>query len=202
MEENADSVATKATNDVGTVRERILDAAQRLFVDKGFHNTSIPDIVAASGTSIGAVYHHFASKDELARVLHQQLVGQFVAIAASEVLSLEGARERIRAYAAMLFRLTEEDPYFVSYLIFARPSAVVEDNLTVCSREGLEVTRHIIADGRRAGEIREIDDRVLCGLISGSIMRLIDLRLDGVITDPLTGMVDDTAEAIWGGVAS
>lgn len=202
MEENADSVATKATNDVGTVRERILDAAQRLFVDKGFHNTSIPDIVAASGTSIGAVYHHFASKDELARVLHQQLVGQFVAIAASEVLSLEGARERIRAYAAMLFRLTEEDPYFVSYLIFARPSAVVEDNLTVCSREGLEVTRHIIADGRRAGEIRALDDRVLCGLISGSIMRLIDLRLDGVITDPLTGMVDDTADAIWGGVAS
>jgi AcrR family transcriptional regulator len=188
--------------DVGTVRERILEAALRLFVDKGFHHTAMPDIVRASGTSVGAVYHHFGSKDELARVLHRQLVEQFVRIADEEVLKLEGARARIRAYAGMLFRLTEEDRYFVSYLIFARPAAVVEDNLTVCSREGLEVTRHIIADGRRAGEIRDIDDRVLCGLISGSIMRLIDLRLDGVIVEPLTGMVDDTTDAIWGGVAS
>lgn len=203
MEENVDSVAVEApASSGGTVRERILDAALRLFVDQGFHHTSMPDIVRASGTSVGAVYHHFGSKDELARVLHRQLVEQFVGIADEEVLTLEGARARIRGYAAMLFRLTEENRYFVSYLIFARPSAIVEDNLTVCSREGLEVTRHIIADGRRAGEIRDLDDGVLCGLISGSIMRLIDLRLDGVIIEPLTGMVDDTTDAIWGGVAS
>lgn len=203
MRENADSVEVRPpAADTGTVRERILDAALRLFVDKGFHHTSMPDIVRASGTSVGAVYHHFGSKDELARYLHRQLVEQFVRIADEEVLTLEGARARIRGYTAMLFRLTEEDRYFVSYLIFARPAAVVEDNLTVCSREGLEVTRHIIADGRAAGEIRDLDDRILCGLVSGSIMRLIDLRLDGVIIEPLTGMVDETVDAIWGGVAS
>ncbi|MHB1136779.1 MAG: TetR/AcrR family transcriptional regulator [Coriobacteriia bacterium] len=203
MEENVDSVVVpEPVSGVGTVRERILDAALRLFVDKGFHHTSMPDIVRASGTSVGAVYHHFGSKDELARVLHRQLVDQFVGIANEEVLTLEGARARIRGYTAMLFRLTEENRYFVSYLIFTRPAAVVEDNLTVCSREGLEVTRHIVADGRKTGEIREIDDRVLCGLISGSIMRLIDLRLDGVIAEPLTGLVDDTTDAIWGGVAT
>lgn len=191
---------TNATSDAGTVCDRILASAQRLFVDKGFHNTSIPDIVAASGTSIGAVYHHFVSKDELARVLHRQLVDQFVAVSATEVLALPDAQSRVRGYVAMLFRLTEEEPYFVSYLIFARPSSVVEDNLTVCSREGLEVTRHIIVDGQRAGEVRNLDDRVLCGVISGAIMRLIDLRLDGVITEPLTGLVDDTAAAIWAGI--
>lgn len=193
---------TNATSDTGTVRDRILDSAQRLFVDKGFHNTSIPDIVAASGTSIGAVYHHFASKDELARVLHRHLVEQFVKLSATEVLAFPDTQSRVRGYVSMLFRLTEEDPYFVSYLIFARPSSVVEDNLTVCSREGLEVTRRIIVDGQQAGEVRDLDDRVLCGVISGAIMRLIDLRLDGVIVEPLTALVDDTAAAIWAGISS
>lgn len=191
---------TNATSDTGTVHDRILASAQRLFVDKGFHNTSIPDIVTDSGTSIGAVYHHFSSKDELARVLHRQLVDQFVALSTTEVLALPDARSRVQGYVEMLFRLTEEDPYFVSYLIFARPSSVVEDNLTVCSREGLEITRHIIVDGQRAGEVRDLDDRVLCGVISGAIMRLVDLRLDGVITEPLTVLAKDTSAAIWAAV--
>lgn len=193
---------TNSTTRPGSVRDRILASAERLFVDKGFHNTSIPDIVAASETSIGAVYHHFSSKDELARVLHQQLVDQFVQMAEVEVFRASDAKSRVRGYVSMLFKLTEEDRYFVSYLIFARPSSVVEDNLTVCSREGLEVTRRIVAEGKRVGEIRDLDDRVLYGVVSGVIMRLIDLRLDGVISEPLTSLIDDTASAIWMGIAA
>lgn len=191
---------TNTATEPGTVRDRILASALSLFVQKGFHTTSVPDIVAASGTSIGAVYHHFASKDELAHVLHRQLVGQFVEMSSAEVLALPDARSRVRAYVAMLFRLTEEDSEFVSYLIYTRPKSAVEDNLTVCSREGLEVTRHIVVDGQAAGEVRTLDDRVLCGLVSGTIMRLIDLRLDGVIVDSLIGLVDDTAACIWAGL--
>jgi AcrR family transcriptional regulator len=189
-----------ATVESGSVRDRILAAALQLFVEQGFHTTSIPDIVAASGTSIGAVYHHFASKDELAHVLHQQLVGRFVTMCATEVLSPPDAQSRVRANTSMLFRLTEEDPQFVSYLIYTRPKSAVEGNLTVCSHEGLEVTQQIVADGKKAGEVRDLDDRVLCGLISGTIMRLVELRLDGVITEPLTGLADATAAAIWAGI--
>lgn len=193
---------TNSTTQSGSVRDRILASAERLFVDKGFHNTSIPDIVAASDTSIGAVYHHFSSKDELARVLHRQLVDQFVQMAEAEVFHVSDAKSRVHGYVSMLFKLTEDDRYFVAYLIFARPNSVVADNLTVCSREGLEVTRRIVAEGKRAGEICDLDDRVLCGVISGVIMRLIDLRLDGVISEPLTSLVDDAATAIWTGIAA
>jgi len=193
---------TSLAGQTGTVRDRILAAALTLFVDKGFHHTSIPEIVASSGTSIGAVYHHFASKDELAHTLHRQLVDQFVALSSSEVLALRTAKERVAGYVAMMFRLTEEDRYFVSYLIYARPKSAVIGSLTVCSQEGLEITRHIITEGKRAGEIRDLDDRVLCGLLSGTIMRLIDLRLDGVITDSLMTLADDTSSAIWAGIAS
>ncbi|MFF8401052.1 TetR/AcrR family transcriptional regulator [Streptomyces sp. NPDC014846] len=46
-------------------RTLILDAARRCFLRDGFHPTSMQDLFAESGLSAGAVYRHFASKDEM-----------------------------------------------------------------------------------------------------------------------------------------
>ena len=46
--------------------ERILNAAQHLFLEKGYENTTIQDIVDALGDlTKGAIYHHFKSKEEI-----------------------------------------------------------------------------------------------------------------------------------------
>lgn len=46
--------------------ERILDVSQRLFLEKGYENTTIQDIVdELGGLTKGAVYHHFKSKEEI-----------------------------------------------------------------------------------------------------------------------------------------
>ena len=46
--------------------EKILVVAQRLFLEKGYDNTTIQDIVDhLGGLSKGAVYHHFKSKEEI-----------------------------------------------------------------------------------------------------------------------------------------
>lgn len=46
--------------------EKILDVAQQLFLEKGYDNTTIQDIVNhLDGLSKGAVYHHFKSKEEI-----------------------------------------------------------------------------------------------------------------------------------------
>ena len=46
--------------------ERILQAAERLFLEKGYDNTTIQDIVDALGDlTKGAVYHHFKSKEDI-----------------------------------------------------------------------------------------------------------------------------------------
>jgi TetR/AcrR family transcriptional regulator, fatty acid metabolism regulator protein len=47
-------------------RERlILDAAEELLAEKGYHEMSIDEIAARVGVSKGAVYLHFSSKEEL-----------------------------------------------------------------------------------------------------------------------------------------
>lgn len=46
--------------------EKILDAAERLFLERGYERTTIQDIVdELGGLTKGAVYHHFKSKEEI-----------------------------------------------------------------------------------------------------------------------------------------
>jgi AcrR family transcriptional regulator len=49
------------------LRERLLDAAARVFAQKGYSGTRILDVVAEAGLSTGAVYGRFRSKNDLLR---------------------------------------------------------------------------------------------------------------------------------------
>lgn len=61
--------------DGGPTRERILQVAERLMTDQGYHATSVDQVIAESATSKGAFFHHFSSKSDLA----VQLVERYVA---------------------------------------------------------------------------------------------------------------------------
>lgn len=47
-----------------TIR-KILDTAERLFIEKGYERASLQDILDETGLSKGAIYHHFASKEDI-----------------------------------------------------------------------------------------------------------------------------------------
>ena len=47
-----------------TVR-KILDTAERLFIEKGYDQASLQEIIQETGLSKGAIYHHFASKEDI-----------------------------------------------------------------------------------------------------------------------------------------
>ena len=48
-----------------STRERIVDAADRLFYERGYEPTSFADIANAVEISRGNFYHHFKSKDDI-----------------------------------------------------------------------------------------------------------------------------------------
>ncbi|MBE5965809.1 MAG: TetR/AcrR family transcriptional regulator [Lachnospiraceae bacterium] len=56
--------------------ERILDAATELFLEKGYENTTIQDIINRLGDlSKGAIYHHFKSKEDIIIAVINRLYG-------------------------------------------------------------------------------------------------------------------------------
>jgi AcrR family transcriptional regulator len=69
-------------------RERILGAALEVFARKGYHRALVADIVCLSGTSKGAVYHHFPTKE----ALFLALVDEFAQRLAGAVAAAIGAR--------------------------------------------------------------------------------------------------------------
>ncbi|KIR65057.1 TetR/AcrR family transcriptional regulator [Micromonospora haikouensis] len=56
-------------------RQQILDAARRCFLRDGFHRTSMQDVIAEAGLSVGAVYRYFPSKNDLITAIAQSVVG-------------------------------------------------------------------------------------------------------------------------------
>jgi AcrR family transcriptional regulator len=56
-------------------REHILQVAGRLFLQSNYDGVSIQDITRAAGMTKGALYHHFASKEQLFEEVAHSLVG-------------------------------------------------------------------------------------------------------------------------------
>ena len=56
-------------------RDDLIAAADRLFVEGGFHATSLDQIAAAAGYTKGAVYSNFASKEDLFFAVYERRAG-------------------------------------------------------------------------------------------------------------------------------
>ncbi len=79
----------------GTARERILHAALEMFARKGYHRAIVDDIVRASGTSKGAVYHHFPTKAALFLALVEEFSNHLATAVAEAIASRHGALGKV-----------------------------------------------------------------------------------------------------------
>jgi AcrR family transcriptional regulator len=88
-------------------RERLLDAAQAIFMKKGFVAASVEDIAAAAGYTRGAFYSNFRSKSELfLELLHRDHEAMQAGLHAifDDAASREEMEERVLRYYSSLYR--------------------------------------------------------------------------------------------------
>jgi AcrR family transcriptional regulator len=142
-------------------RKQIMDAALACFARKGYHNTTMDDIVAESGLSKGTLYWYFKSKDDL-----------FFSLVKSFFLDMRQDFENIleqpttssgklRAIAQGFVQFFQEtESFFNVFFEFWMQSALNEElnqlssNILVQYRE---VLAGIIAEGIRTGEFKAVD---------------------------------------------
>jgi AcrR family transcriptional regulator len=80
-----------------TTRDKILQAAREVFAEKGYHRALVDDIVRASHTSKGAVYHHFPNKEALFLALVDEFAGRLAEAVAAAIASAHGALGKVQA---------------------------------------------------------------------------------------------------------
>lgn len=78
-------------------KDRILDAAERLFADQGIGSTSLRNITSAAKVNLAAVHYHFGSKDELLDAVYERRLVPMNAerLRRLEALRVDGGKETI-----------------------------------------------------------------------------------------------------------
>ena len=88
-----------ATRDKDATRQRLLDAAEQVFAEKGYHGAVVEDIIRASDSSKGGFYFHFPNKQAIFLSLIDALVPK---LAAAIERSIAGERDPIKQMEAAL----------------------------------------------------------------------------------------------------
>ena len=65
-------VEIEVEGETKSTRERILDVAMDLFIEKGYDKTSLREIAEQLGFTKAALYYHFSSKEDILMALHQR----------------------------------------------------------------------------------------------------------------------------------
>lgn len=81
----------------------ILQAAEEVLMEKGYHETSIDEIASRVGIAKGTVYLHFASKEDLVFALFAQDLEKFQQLVGSTVASELTARAKMEAILHVLY---------------------------------------------------------------------------------------------------
>lgn len=178
-------------------KDKICHSAIQLFVEKGYHATSIPDIVNAAEVSTGALYHHFKSKEELAKYMHEKVTCKFIEKYTTRVKVLEKFEDKIKEFVKMMFEWHKEKPYVVKYLTTSRPHEILNRRTTICSEEGIKVIGEMISSGLSSLELSISDYFLAAAVISGTIIQYINLKNDGYVEKDLVDMSDDVAKVIF-----
>jgi AcrR family transcriptional regulator len=97
-------VAVQAPSKWERRRREVVDVSTSVFAERGYRNTSIDDLVEATGLQRGGLYHYIDSKQHLLLLAHEELIGPLLVraeeIAAADHEPEAKLRELLRAWVA------------------------------------------------------------------------------------------------------
>jgi AcrR family transcriptional regulator len=139
------------------IRTRLVRAARARFSSHGVDGASLREIAAAAGTSIGMVYYHFKTKDDLFLAVVEEVYGQVLADLEAALAPGPSVRERLRR-------------------IFRRIAVLSDEELTVIRL----VLREALVSSARL-------DRLLARFLRGHLPLVMSLLREGVRDGTLDG---------------
>ena len=157
-------------------RQRILDAAVRVFARQGFHRCRVADIADEAGVAYGLVYHYFDSKDQVLNELFRERWSLMLdAIAEVDARSIS-AREKLDAVARFIIDSYRHNPELMKVIIVEVTRAANSFGRTHLA----EITRAydsiatIVAGGQERGEFRaDVDPGFASMWFYGAIEQLL-----------------------------
>ena len=151
------SAASAAAARAELRRDEILDAAERVFAEKGYHEAGIADIAAELGIGHGTFYRYFSNKHDIAATVLERVVARIAEAGLQEdpeaSTTLEEYREQTVRILERMFDLIDEQPVVMRF--FHVESLVVDpDRLYAALDAYAQFTERFLSNGVRRGFLR------------------------------------------------
>jgi AcrR family transcriptional regulator len=145
------TIATRKQREKGEMRQLILEAAKKIFLEKGFEQASIRNIAEEIEYSPGTIYLYFKEKDEIFHALHQEGFKKLLEYMAPLQFVTEPF-ERLKAMGRvyMDFAMNNKDFYDLMFIM----QAPMNFEVAACWEMGdtaLEGLKDVLRDCQKAG---------------------------------------------------
>lgn len=147
-------------------KKHILKTARNLLMIKGFHNTSISEIISATGVTKGNLYYYFSSKEELGLAVLEDAKEEFFSFLEKSFRGASPIEKVTNSCAAILKAQKKQN--FVGGCLFGNTALEMSDS----NENFAQVIRDVFALWVKQLHDYLIEARVL-GLLSGKIQEQI-----------------------------
>jgi len=159
------------------------------------------DIRAASGVSIGSIYHHFGSKEAIAVALHREYLRRWWALSDAVIRPGRSARLVVKDLVEAYLRWVEKEPGLIRFMFFLPESlqirAVAREELRGEFTTGQqEIWTWLEAQAER-GAIRHLPMDLYHAVIFGPMLEHVGRWLRGVADTSLSEAGPLLGETIW-----
>lgn len=147
-------------------QQRLLDAAERIFAEKGYEGTRLDDVAKAVGIRRASLIYHFASKEVLYEAMAARLAEAAGSVMQRSLQPSQSSLEKLLAIADGWLDLLAHRPTVARLLL--RNGADAEPRLTPLRFSGRTLRRlaEILEEGRAAGELSDIEITDLIHLLA------------------------------------
>jgi AcrR family transcriptional regulator len=191
-----DKVAARRERRIAARRMQILDAAARVFAEKGFHRATTKEIADAADVSEGTIYNYFGGKREILSAIVNETETPMVA-ALLEMGEL-GDREAMVEMIEKGLSITEAQLPF-NRTLFSEvwvDDGILEESIAARIRQIHQLLENYIAERIAAGVFRPVDPALVAQLLLGMFGSLIVPAVRGMAPLPSPEKRRALAEAV------
>lgn len=149
-------------------RSQIVKSAIELFAQKGYDGTTIKDISGAAGVTDGAMYRHFTSKEELARLIFEALIEDYSNELHRIISEYPDLKRRVKETVNLTYQYYQEYPSAMCFALKSQHN--FWEGLSESVTHPHLLINRIVEDGLAAGEIKKGDQLTLAALFAGALM--------------------------------
>ncbi|OHD65850.1 MAG: TetR family transcriptional regulator [Spirochaetes bacterium RBG_13_51_14] len=178
----------------------VIQAALACFTEKGYSDTSINDVCRMSGASVGSIYHHFKSKEQLAAAVYLEGIRDYQQGFVQELEGHDRARDGV--FAIVRFHLTwvERNPDWARFLFQKRYAEFMGDTEEEFSRLNAEFMARVSGWFRKhigTGSIRRLPPDLYPAIMLGPCQEYSRIYLSGHHATPVKDAVKEIGDAVW-----